>query len=226
MNSSSLIRTLVLAVAATLFAAGCADRLRREGDTLIAQGQYEEGLAKLREAEQADGRFGITKPEWTNRRLEVVGRLLREADGARLARQFEGAEGLLERAAKISPADERIPRMRDAIRRDRRLEGLLARAKAFLKGGETEQAQTLLKQVLAENPEQAEARELDRGIDDLKARELFSVPSLRGLYKKPMSLEFRDAPLKMVFEVLSRTTGINFILDKDVRSDQRTTLFL
>ena len=41
-----------------------------------------------------------------------------------------------------------------------------------------------------------------------------------------MTLQLRDAPTKMVFEVLSRQTGINFILDKDVKSDGKTTIFV
>ena len=39
-------------------------------------------------------------------------------------------------------------------------------------------------------------------------------------------LQLRDAPTKMVFELLQRETGINFILDKDVKSDSKTTIFV
>ncbi|MES1988209.1 MAG: secretin and TonB N-terminal domain-containing protein, partial [Pseudomonadota bacterium] len=39
-------------------------------------------------------------------------------------------------------------------------------------------------------------------------------------------MEFRDVNLKMIFESLSKTTKINFILDKDVPSDQNATIFL
>ena len=41
-----------------------------------------------------------------------------------------------------------------------------------------------------------------------------------------MTLQLRDAPTKMVFEVLQRETGINFILDKDVKSDGKTSIFV
>jgi general secretion pathway protein D len=41
-----------------------------------------------------------------------------------------------------------------------------------------------------------------------------------------VTLEFRDVPIKMIIESLSKGTGINIILDKDVRSDQRATLFV
>jgi general secretion pathway protein D len=42
----------------------------------------------------------------------------------------------------------------------------------------------------------------------------------------PVTLQFRDANTQMVFEVLSRQTGINFIFDKDVRRDGKTTIFV
>jgi general secretion pathway protein D len=38
-------------------------------------------------------------------------------------------------------------------------------------------------------------------------------------------LEFRDASLRQVFDALARQSGLNFIFDKDVRTDQKTTLF-
>ena len=41
-----------------------------------------------------------------------------------------------------------------------------------------------------------------------------------------MTLQFRDANLKMVFEALSRTAGVNIILDRDVKSDLKTTIYV
>ena len=41
-----------------------------------------------------------------------------------------------------------------------------------------------------------------------------------------MDRHFREAPLRQVFEALSRSSNINFVFDKDVRSDTRITIFL
>ncbi len=41
-----------------------------------------------------------------------------------------------------------------------------------------------------------------------------------------MTLQFRDANLRMVFESLSKTSGINILLDKDVRADLKTSIFV
>ena len=46
------------------------------------------------------------------------------------------------------------------------------------------------------------------------------------MLKKPVTLQFRDANVRMVFEALSRTTGLNVIFDRDVRADLKTTIFV
>src|SRR5438445_12478 len=51
-------------------------------------------------------------------------------------------------------------------------------------------------------------------------------PRLKTRDNHKVTLQLRDAPTKMVFEVLSRETGINFVLDKDVKSDTKTTIFV
>ncbi len=80
--------------------------------------------------------------------------------------------------------------------------------------------------MLSENPTNAEAAALKRQLEESQTKEQMVELTLRTAQKKPISLEFRDANLKIVFEALARSTGVNFILDKDVRPDLRTTVFL
>jgi general secretion pathway protein D len=75
-------------------------------------------------------------------------------------------------------------------------------------------------------PELVETRAAKRDAEVSQLRDVHLVPTLGALYKKPINLEFRDASVKMVFEALSRTTGINFIFDREVKSDLKTTVFL
>jgi general secretion pathway protein D len=49
---------------------------------------------------------------------------------------------------------------------------------------------------------------------------------LSKAYKQPITIEFRDAPLKQVFDVIARRSGLNFVFDKDVKTDQKTTVLL
>jgi type II secretory pathway component HofQ len=41
-----------------------------------------------------------------------------------------------------------------------------------------------------------------------------------------ITVEFKDVALKQVFEVISRSSGLSFLFDKDVKTDQKATIFL
>jgi general secretion pathway protein D len=43
---------------------------------------------------------------------------------------------------------------------------------------------------------------------------------------RPISLDFRNAPLSTVLEAITRGSGVNFVLDRDVRLDNRVTVFI
>jgi general secretion pathway protein D len=53
-----------------------------------------------------------------------------------------------------------------------------------------------------------------------------SEAALAQAFRSPISLEFRDAPIKQIFEVIARHSGLNFLFDKDVKTDQRASIFL
>ena len=71
------------------------------------------------------------------------------------------------------------------------------------------------------------------GLQDLQRRLLSDqrsaqVQALNGVLteSRPISLDFRDASLRTVLDVVTRHSGINFVLDRDVRADVRVTVLL
>ena len=82
-----------------------------------------------------------------------------------------------------------------------------------------------MRAVLAEDPGFSPAAALRSRIEQARGP-VNVVPRLHSRDNRPVTLQFRDANTKMVFEVLSRQTGINFIFDKDIRSDGKTTIFV
>ena len=48
-------------------------------------------------------------------------------------------------------------------------------------------------------------------------------PQLSGALKNTITIELRDAPVRSVFELISKRTGLNFVFDRDVPPDLRTT---
>jgi general secretion pathway protein D len=89
-----------------------------------------------------------------------------------------------------------------------------------------EQAKREVHEVLLENPQNKAALKLETQINQKIGNSNMQPPQLKSSVDKPISLELRDANIKAVFEALSRATGINFILDKDIKPDTKATIFI
>lgn len=214
-------------VALVLLLAACAgERYHRAGLNLLAEGKPEEGVASLEKAVQEEPDNVQFRSDLHSRRAEQVNRLLSTAEAERAAAKWDEAETLYKRVQKIEPGNSRAAAGMEALARERSHGPILENVKEAFKKGHWEQALDMLRTVLSENPLNAEALVLKRQIEDRQATEKIVEPMLQTGEKKPISLEFRDANLKIVFEALARTTGVSFILDKDVRPDLRTTVFL
>ena len=225
-SNTSYLRKLLAAIIVLVLAGCAAERMRQDGLSLIAVGRFEEGLTKLNEAAAEEPGNLQFRTLINSKRGDIVNRLLISANSEKVSGKYDEAEKLFQRALRLDPANVRARDGLEGIARERRHAGLLEQTRAALKKGDTDLALALLRQVEAENPNNIDMLSLKRSIDEYLARQSLAAPSLKSLFNKPVTLEFRDANLKMVFEVLSRTSGINFILDKDVKPDLRATIFL
>ena len=113
----------------------------------------------------------------------------------------------------------------DAVELQRRQQLRLDEAQTLIAQDRRDEAGQRLRQVLSENPTSARALALKRQLDDAAGRSAEAgPPTLKASLRKPVSLDFRDANLKTVFEALSRSTGINFVFDREVKPDIKVTL--
>src|SRR3989338_6124739 len=221
------LRSIVLLLLAASLLLGCAaEKLSREGELLIDQGRYEEGLARLQEAAKADPDGLSYRAALPRNRDRIVVRLLAEAASARAAGQSENAQAIYERVLKIDHGNIRAKDGLEALAMDKRHEKAIAEAMELLKKGDSNAASATLKPVLLESPKNSQAVKMQRQIDEQAAKELVAGPTLKAQFKKPVTLQFRDANLKMVFEALARVSGINVLLDKDVKPDLKTSIFV
>ena len=188
-------------------------------------GRYEEGIAKLyRAAEEEPGNMTF-RLDLRTQRDAALQQLIARGDEARTAGRLEEAEALYRRGLVLEGGNNRAQHGVDGVQADRRHLELIAQARRDLDAGLSEQAEARTRAVLAEDPGFAPALALRARIDELRGPPNV-VPRLRARESRPVTLQFRDASTKMVFEVLSRQTGINFVFDKDVRSDGKTTIFV
>jgi general secretion pathway protein D len=111
-----------------------------------------------------------------------------------------------------------------ALERDNRQNKLLEAAAQHLNKNEYELAKQKLNAILTESPNNDKARLMLR--EAAKSAPPAVETGLSKAYKQPITIEFRDAPLKQVFDVIARRSGLNFVFDKDVKTDQKTTVLL
>jgi general secretion pathway protein D len=102
----------------------------------------------------------------------------------------------------------------------------LEKAKQLSQNNQLEQAKKEVHEVLLENPQHKSALILDTQLNKLQGNANNEPPQLKPASDKPVSLELRDANIKVVFEALSRATGINFILDKDIKPETKANIFI
>jgi general secretion pathway protein D len=190
---------------------------------LLQEGRHEEALRILDDAIARNPGDFEARAQRVRVKDSAVAALVAQADAAR-AVSTEAAEILYRRAQQLEPANLRAAAGLQRAGMDRRHAQRVASASEALKRGERTAAEELIRRVLLENPEHREARTIQRAIDEEAAKAAAVPPRTLAALAKPMSVQFRDANLRAVLDVVSRTAGISFVLDKDVRPDLRVTI--
>jgi general secretion pathway protein D len=210
-----------------LVTAGCAGpQAFQEGRTLLESGNVEEGLARVQEASKLEPANPEYRAYYIRQRDTAVQRYIALADNARGANLFDDATEAYQHVLALDPQNARARAGLELVKLDRRHRSLLTEAEELLKKGDADAAHAKAKEILAENPAHRDAQALVRQIDERNAKAASAQPQLGAALQKRVTLEFRDAPLRSVFEIVSKHSGLNFIFDRDVRPELRSTVFV
>src|SRR5882762_960177 len=205
---------------------GCAaTQLHRDGLAEVERGNYEAGVSKLAEAVAQDPKNMMFKLDLTARREDSIQKLISAGDALRAAGQYDTAVTTYRRVLSIEAGNQRALHGIDAVEADRRHAGMVGEAVKDFARKDYDAADAILRTVLNEDSGFAPATALAAKINVARGP-MNAAPRLKSRNNAKVTLQFRDAPTKMVFEVLARQTGINFVLDKDVKSDSKTTIFV
>jgi general secretion pathway protein D len=220
----------VTVMAGIVLLGGCAaEREHSRGMDAMAAGDREKGLAMLADASAAEPTNSQYRMDYLKQLSNTLNTLLAQADDARRAGQYDAARQLYRDALKINAGNDRALRGLANIEMDVRHNETLAEAEKLLAAHDLAGAREKVHAVLQEDGSRTDAKQLATRIaDEMDKAEAARTAKLEAssVMKKPVSLQFRDANLRMVFEALSRTTGLNVIFDRDVRNDLKTTIFV
>ncbi len=209
----------------TLVAGCAADRLHRDGLAAVDRGDYEAGVVALGQAVKRDPHNMVYRLDFESRRESALQALIAQADAARRSGQLEQAGAFYRRVLTLDLTNDRARHGLEGIEGDRVHAQTLESARKDFERKDYDAAETKLRGILNEDPGYVAAQELTEAINVARGP-ITVAPRLLARDNHKVTLQLRDAPTKMVFEVLQRETGINFILDKDVKGDGKTSIFV
>ena len=211
------------ALAAVLLVAGCAapanDLKRqaqdsaRKGDWATAIARYEQSLAAGESDTELRTSLALARNAYSNALMTSAQRHLRDAD-------FEAAESQVRQAQSIVPSDA-ADQLLQEIGDRRRLSEQLLIIEQLIAGGHMDEARGRVGALSEKMPRDPRITELLRRLEPPAPATALQTATLA--YPNPVSIQFRDSGLRTVFEFLTRTTGVNFVLDKDLK-DMRTSI--
>jgi general secretion pathway protein D len=221
----SKIKIVFSVVLFAFLLAGCAaQRAYNKGESLYEEGRVEEGLSQMERAWRLDPDNGDYKIQYFKKRNSAVYQWLVLADDAKNRGAWDEAESYYRRILKIDPDNPRAKTYLSALAVERKHAKTLDEAQAMLEKNDLSGASRKVRTVLTDSPSDPRALTLRNMIDARLASSNQASVILKSKLDHPISIEFRDAPIRSVFNSISQTAGVNFVFDKDMRSDARVNL--
>ena len=224
---SGSIRRLPRALALTVLVAGFSGCVGytdwRQGNKLIEKGQVGQGLEQIQQASKENPERYRMK--FITERDNQVRFLMQKAAIARANSQADEALAAYQQVLRYDPQHSEALRGVGLIAREQRARAELDEARAALGKGDTTTARQLLNAILSEHPGHKVASSTLQQVDAQSTRATMVLPALNQSLQKPVTLELKDVDIRSVLSILTQTSGVSFVLDKDVSPDLRTTVY-
>jgi len=228
-NYHSWPRRLLASLVIVTFLTSCVtDPAHQAALKKVKEGPVEEGIAKLKASSANQPENQGYRVDYLREREHAVNQSLQDAERSLNRGELDAAESIYQNVLNMDSENAQAKLGLAEVDRGRRHAEAISAAQDAMNRDDYEAAHLALQPVLIENPQDIEAQDLSRQIDAARYTNsaLNQIPEMGAAYKKPISLQFKDANLKMIFEAVSKTTGLNILLDKDIKSDLKATVFV
>ena len=216
-----------IAFASLLLLGACAEqRIRDQSRADLAGGRADQAVIELENGLATYPDSMTLRSGLIQARGQAVSQAVSEAGALRAAGKLDEAQARLERTLKLDPTDERLVSQLASLSIERQQRTALIEAQALAARGEQDAALRRIAQALQDNPHHDGLVELQRQLEMAKRQELLTSSQAARAEQRPISLDFRDANLRTVLDVVSHTSGLNFVFDRDLRSDAKVSVYM
>lgn len=217
----------VAALLAVLVLSGCAEQwIQRQAREQAANGQLPQAVALLEEGVRRHPESAPLRSNLLQLKAEQLQSHLTAAAAARDAGRLDDAQARLQQAQAIEPRNARVEALLADLRIQRQQQAALGEAAERLAHRQPEAAVRMIEQALKDNPRHAALLALKRQAEAELRQRTAAGSGGQLAEQRPITLDFREAPLRMVLDMVSRHSGINFVLDRDIRADLRVTVLM
>jgi len=193
---------------------------------LIAHGHLEEGLNKLIKLNNAYPENPEYRNELKLQREISTAKLINTAETDVQKNQLPEAEAIYKEVLTTTPSNQKAAEGLKKIENLQKHTTLMTRAQQAFSDNEFEYARELVRMVLAEDASNQDARRLFENLDEQAIEKINTAPKIKTAFKKPVSLEFNNVPIKSVFEYIGKAGSINFSFDREISDATLTSVIL
>ena len=190
---------------------------------LLDAGKLEEGIVQLEDLLKQTPGHVEARVLLVNSRRQLATQLLNKAAQDLRREAWDEAQAAYRQAAALGEVEQAMLGVR-TLAASQYQARLLRNVNELWEAGQSDQARKELQAFLLEFPRHGKGLLLQRKIGE--AEPGIKNVVLSKAFQKPLSLQFRDAPVRAVLEAMAHSSGINFTLDRDVPSDMRVNLDL
>lgn len=186
----------------------------RDANQFLEQGDFDQALEKFHQAkikEPTNPKYAI---DYLSLRDKLIYDLILRAETARKSGSLGEAEKLYREINKYDPTNPMAKLGQELVQRDRLHADLISQNKKDL-----DELKKINEKIKIENPD---SLLLDNN-NDLHYVNNVAYDQMQKSFKKVVSIEFKEAPLKSVIDALSQVSELNFFYDKDIRPDIKIT---
>ncbi|WP_367186325.1 secretin and TonB N-terminal domain-containing protein [Methylotenera sp.] len=197
-----------------------------EANQLIAKGDSAAGIAKLQQLVKSYPENAQYRTMLKIQQSSQINALLKAADDKSKLNQLSDAEAAYQQVLALAPDNQRA---QDGLRQLNLLQNhtmMLTNAKSAFDKNDDDSALNILRSILAEDANDQGARALFEQIESKQNKRITAIPQIKTAYKKPITLELKNVPIRTVFELIGKAANINFIYDQELRADLNTSIFV